>query len=297
MQAQDAGGIPRNVTNATGVSLTLKTGTGTLGGTLTGTIAAGTNQVTISGVTYTKAESGVVITATRTSGDTLTAGDSAAFTVVPGAATQLAFTTQPGNTSAGSSLSGPPTVTVRDAQGNTVTSSSASITVAIGTNPGGGTLSGTTSKNAVSGIASYSDLSINQPGNGYTLSATSTGLTAASSATFNIIATTGTIGGVVSQSGSGAAIGGALVEVLQSSVLKGSATTAANGSYSISTLAPGSYDVRASAAGYGTQTQNGQSVAAGITTTVNFSLASGPEYQQYLAFLRLNRCVSYYKWF
>ena len=187
MQAQDAGGIPRNVTNATGISLTLKTGTGTLGGTFTGTIAAGTNQVTISGVTYTKAESGVVITSTRTSGDTLTAGDSAAFTVVPGAATQLAFSTQPGNSTAGSSISGPPTVTVRDAQGNTVTASSASINVAIGTNPGGATISGTTSKNAVSGIASYSDLSINQPGNGYTLSATSTGLTAASSATFNIL--------------------------------------------------------------------------------------------------------------
>ncbi len=276
VQTQDPGGIPRNVINATGISLTLRTGTGALGGTLTGTIAAGTNQVTISGVTYTKVESGVVITATRTSGDTLTAGDSAAFTVVTGAATQLAFTTQPGNTSAGSSLLGPPTVTVRDPQGNTVTSSNASITVAIGTNPGGGTLSGTTTKNAVSGIANFSDLSINQPGNAYTLSATSSGLTAASSANFSIIGTTGTIGGAVSQSGSGAAIAGALVEVLQASVLKGSVTTAANGSYSISILAPGSYDVRASAAGYGTQTQNGQSVVAGTTTTVNFSLGSGP---------------------
>jgi len=35
-------------------------------------------------------------------------------------------------------------VTVQDAFGNTVPSSSASITVAIGANPGGGTLSGTT---------------------------------------------------------------------------------------------------------------------------------------------------------
>lgn len=81
VQAQDAGGTPRSVTAATAVSLSLKTGTGTLGGTLNGTIAAGTQSATISGVTYSKAEGGVILTATRTGGDTLTAGDSAAFTV------------------------------------------------------------------------------------------------------------------------------------------------------------------------------------------------------------------------
>jgi lysophospholipase L1-like esterase len=81
VEARDAGGTPQNVTSATAVILSLKTGTGTLGGTVGGTIAAGTNSVTISGVTYSKAESGVVLTATRTGGDNLTAADSAAFTV------------------------------------------------------------------------------------------------------------------------------------------------------------------------------------------------------------------------
>ena len=77
--------------------MSVKTGTGTLGGTLNGTILAGTSQVTIGLATYTKAESGVVLTAARTSGDTLIAGDTAPFTVSPGAAARLAFTTQPGN--------------------------------------------------------------------------------------------------------------------------------------------------------------------------------------------------------
>src|SRR5439155_10784681 len=58
-------------------------------GTLTGTINAGSSSVTISGVIYDKAESGVVLTATRASGDSLTAGDSAPFTVNTPAMTDL----------------------------------------------------------------------------------------------------------------------------------------------------------------------------------------------------------------
>jgi hypothetical protein len=84
IQAQDDGGTPQNVRSNTVVSLSLNTGTGTLGGTLTGTIPAGTNSVTISGVTYTKAESGVSLTATQTSGNNLTAANSSSFTVSPG---------------------------------------------------------------------------------------------------------------------------------------------------------------------------------------------------------------------
>src|SRR5437762_8679678 len=59
-------------------------------------------------------------------------------------------------------------------------------TVALGANPGGGTLAGTTSVNAVSGVATFSTLSINNAGNGYTLTASASGLTGATSASFNI---------------------------------------------------------------------------------------------------------------
>jgi len=81
VQAQSASNQAANVAANTGINLSLKTGTGTLSGTLTGVISAGTSQVTITGVSYSKAESGVVITASRTSGDSLPSSDSAAFTV------------------------------------------------------------------------------------------------------------------------------------------------------------------------------------------------------------------------
>ena len=278
VQSQDTSGIPANVSGATGVSLSLKTGTGTLAGTLTGTVAAGTGQVTISGVTYTKAESGIVLTAIRTSGDILNEGDSAPITVNAGAAVTLAFTTQPGSVGAGSTILGPPTVTVQDIFGNTVTSSTALIALAIAANPGGGTLSGTTSKNAANGVASFSDLSINQSSNGYTLTASSAGLTGASSNAFDIFPVLGTIAGIITRSGDGSPIGGAFVEALQTGVVKGTAASGGNGNYSIFGLNSGVYDLRASAGGYTTQTQNGVTVTAG-STTVNVSLVSSSNAQ------------------
>jgi hypothetical protein len=90
VQSQDAAGTPANVTSRTAVSLSLNTGSGTLGGPLTGSIAKGANAVTISGVTYSKAETGVRLTATRTSGmSPLASGSSAAFTVVAATFTKL----------------------------------------------------------------------------------------------------------------------------------------------------------------------------------------------------------------
>ncbi|MGO8838103.1 MAG: beta strand repeat-containing protein [Limisphaerales bacterium] len=105
VQSQDVSGNPANVVSNTPVSLSLNTGGGILGGTLTGTIAAGTSSVTISGLTYTKAESGVVLTATRIGGDALTADNSSPFTVNPGAFTGLQLL-MPGETAAPGSASG-----------------------------------------------------------------------------------------------------------------------------------------------------------------------------------------------
>jgi hypothetical protein len=192
IQSQDYNGNPANVSTATGISLSLKTGTGTLAGTLTGAIAAGTSQVTISGVTYTKAEAGVVVTGTQTSGDTLTAGDSSAFSVTPGVPSSLVFAAQPGAATAGSTIAGPPTITIQDSLGNVVSSSTAPITLSIGSNPSGATLGGTTTKNAASGIASFNDLSLDKAGSGYTLTASATGLVPVTSATFNVTAAAAT---------------------------------------------------------------------------------------------------------
>ena len=61
-------------------------------------------------------------------------------------------------------------------------------TVAIGTNPGSGTLSGTATVATVNGVASFADLSINRSGTGYTLAASATGLTGATSTGFTVAA-------------------------------------------------------------------------------------------------------------
>ena len=87
IRSQDNSSNPQNVVSATSFSISLNTGTGVLGGTLTGTIPAGSNTVTISGLTYNKEENGIVLTATRTSGDALTDGNSAAFNVLDNSTT------------------------------------------------------------------------------------------------------------------------------------------------------------------------------------------------------------------
>src|SRR3989441_5088109 len=94
----------------------------------------------------------------------------------PPAATHLAFTVQPSVTTAGSAISPPVQVAAQDDAGNTDASFTGSITIAVGTNPSGGALSGTTTVTAVNGVAPFSDLSIDQAGNGYTLQATGSGL-------------------------------------------------------------------------------------------------------------------------
>jgi hypothetical protein len=103
-------------------------------------------------------------------------------TVTPGAPTVLVFTQQPTATTATATMTPPVTVTVRDSFGNTVTGFATAITVAIGANPSAGTLSGTTSHVPTNGVATFNNLSIDKAGAGYTLTATTTGLTATSAA-------------------------------------------------------------------------------------------------------------------
>ena len=64
-------------------------------------------------------------------------------TVTIGPPAKLAFTVQPTNVAAGSSVTPSVVVSVEDAQGNVVTTATNQITMAIGTNPSAGTLGGT----------------------------------------------------------------------------------------------------------------------------------------------------------
>lgn len=79
VQAQDAGGVPAPVASNVNVTLSVGTGSGTLGGNTSGTIASGTTNVTISGVTYGPHENGVVL---NVAGGGLTAGNSDPFNVL-----------------------------------------------------------------------------------------------------------------------------------------------------------------------------------------------------------------------
>jgi hypothetical protein len=99
---------------------------------------------------------------------------------------QLVFTTQPSNTGVGLTMTPAVQVSAQDDTKTTSPSFTGSITVAIGSGPG--TLSGTTTQNAISGVATFSDLSINKMANAYTLVASLTGTVAATvtSNSFNV---------------------------------------------------------------------------------------------------------------
>jgi hypothetical protein len=107
-------------------------------------------------------------------------------TALPGAARTLAIAVQPGATPAGSPIAPAVQVAARDTFGNVATAFTGTVTLAIGTNPASGTLSGTTAVAAVAGVATFSAVSINRPGTGYTLTATATGLAGTASAAFNV---------------------------------------------------------------------------------------------------------------
>ncbi len=105
------------------------------------------------------------------------------------AATHLGFTTQPTTTLPLMPITPAVRVAALDDLGHTITSFSGSVTIAIGKNGGlvvPGTLSGTKTMSVVNGVATFSDLSIDQLGNGYTLTVTTSGLRGAESNPFNI---------------------------------------------------------------------------------------------------------------
>jgi len=99
------------------------------------------------------------------------------------------FLQQPTDAGAGQTISPAVTVAVVDPFGNVVTSdNSDTVTLTIGTNPGGGTLNGTLTLTVSNGVAIFSDLSIDLAGTGYTLHASiGGGLPDIDSNPFNIL--------------------------------------------------------------------------------------------------------------
>jgi hypothetical protein len=127
------------------------------------------------------------VTATDTATATLT-GSKTGITVTPAAPASVVFLTQPSNVAAGQAIAPAVQVEILDAFGNVVTTCTAAVKVALANNPGGATLGGTTTVNAVSGVATFNNLTLNVAGTGYTLKASSGTLTKATSTAFNVTA-------------------------------------------------------------------------------------------------------------
>jgi hypothetical protein len=156
------------VTTSNAVISMASTPTG-VSGTLTQTASGGI--ATFTGLTFSAAGT---YTLNATSAG-LTSATSMAITIATsGPATKLAITA-PSTGTAGTAI-GNVVVTVEDMNGNTVTGSTASITISSA--PAG--ISGTLTMNATAGVATFNTLQFNTAGS-YTLTAMSTGLTSATS--------------------------------------------------------------------------------------------------------------------
>jgi hypothetical protein len=126
-----------------------------------------------------------LITATDKSSGSITG--SATTKVTPAAANHLVFSQQPSAATAGSVIAPAVTVKILDQYGNLLnTDNTDTVTISLATNPAGGTLSGTLTATVSGGVATFSNLSINQAGNGYVLGAKSGSLAAITSAAFNV---------------------------------------------------------------------------------------------------------------
>jgi hypothetical protein len=182
VSVEDAyGNVVTSYTSQVTVAIGTNPASGTLSGTTTVTAVSGV--ATFSTLSINKAGTGYTLTAAVSS---LTSGTSTAFNISVAAASKVVFTSEPSNTVAGVSISPAVQVSVEDAFGNVVTSNTSNVTVEIGTNPGSGSLSGNATQPAVAGIATFSNLSINKVGTGYTFTANDSFLTGGTSSTFNI---------------------------------------------------------------------------------------------------------------
>jgi hypothetical protein len=164
------------------------------GGTSTGTISATADSG--NGV-YTATFTGVLAGTGTSIGAGINGSPVATLkptvAVTPGAPAQLVFVAAPSFASTGVVISPAVQVAARDLAGNATPAYGGDITIAIGTNPGSGSLAGTLTRTASGGIATFSDLAIDLPGVGYTLTANAGGLTPDTSASFDVVPPGGTI--------------------------------------------------------------------------------------------------------
>jgi hypothetical protein len=166
-----------NARTGDSVAISIKPGTGTPGATVTCTtnpvVTNGSGNATFAGCDIDVAGAGYRLLAAAAGN---TSGESNLFNITAGAASKLFYLTQPSRGVPNIPFGGQPVVEIEDSLGNRVTTdSTTTVTLAITTNPGGGTLtcSGGLTRTAASGVATFSGCSINNAGVGYRITASS----------------------------------------------------------------------------------------------------------------------------
>ncbi|MBX3133716.1 MAG: hypothetical protein KF689_10065 [Gemmatimonadaceae bacterium] len=117
----------------------------------------------------------------------LTSDTTGTITLAAAAATKLVFAQEPIGGTVNAALAPPVIVHALTDDDALAGGFDGPVTLALGANPGGATLGGTLTVTAVNGVATFPDLSINVAANGYTLSATSSGLLPSTTSEFDIV--------------------------------------------------------------------------------------------------------------
>lgn len=160
-------------------------------------LLAGTEQSRLLGTTTVEATNGVatfddlrIETASvyrlRAVSGQLEPGVSDWFRISAAAPTRLGFLTPPSAVEGWEPFDPAVRVAVQDEFGNTVTGSSAAVSVALAVNPTGAHLLGTRTVEARNGVATFDDLGIARPAEGYSLRASASGLTDVRSPSFGV---------------------------------------------------------------------------------------------------------------
>ncbi|MEI7556785.1 choice-of-anchor Q domain-containing protein [Candidatus Chlorohelix sp.] len=185
VKVKNPDGITTNTTYTGTLTVTLSGGASgaVLGGTKT--VKAVNGVATFTDLSVNLAGTGYTLT---TSSELIGGGVSSSTFNVAAGATKLAFTVQPITALAGAAFAQNPIVTVQDANGNTATFFSGSVTLTLSGGASGAVLGGTKTVKAVNGVATFTDLSVNLAGTGYILTAAATGLTGDSSSAFEVVA-------------------------------------------------------------------------------------------------------------
>ncbi|MHB1557452.1 MAG: hypothetical protein ACYC61_08230 [Isosphaeraceae bacterium] len=181
VSVQDAYGNPVAIGSG---AVTLELLDGPAGSSLSGTLQSNLNggAADFSGLALDRAASGYMIQA---SSPGLTAVDTSTFAVTPAAPAALAIAAEPpSSVTAGGGFG--LTVDVQDAYGNLVTGYGGGVTVGLAGGPSDATLGGTLGAAASGGVATFSGLTIDQAGTGYTIEASDVGLNAAASTVMTV---------------------------------------------------------------------------------------------------------------